>query len=66
MQNKKFFRKLIVFIKEANAELKKVVWPSRKDLQNSTIVVISTIIIASIFVGVVDLVFVRLLTLIIK
>jgi len=66
MQNKKFFRKLIVFIKEAIAELKKVVWPSRKDLQNSTIVVISTIIIASIFVGVVDLVFVRLLTLIIK
>jgi len=66
MQNKKFFRKLIVFIKEAIAELKKVVWPSRKDLQNSTIVVISTIIIASIFVGIVDLVFVRLLTLIIK
>ncbi|HDK27081.1 MAG TPA: preprotein translocase subunit SecE [Candidatus Atribacteria bacterium] len=66
MQNKKFFRKLIDFIKEAIAELKKVVWPSRKDLKNSTIVVISTIIIASTFVGIIDLVFVRLLTLIIK
>lgn len=66
MRNKKFFGKVVNFIKEAITELKKVVWPNRKDLKNSTIVVISTIIIASVFVGIVDLVFVRLLTLIIK
>ncbi|HBY57471.1 MAG TPA: preprotein translocase subunit SecE [Candidatus Atribacteria bacterium] len=66
MQNKKFFGKVINFIKEAITELKKVVWPNRKDLKNSTIVVISTIIISSVFVGVIDLVFVRLLTFIIK
>jgi len=66
MQNKKFFSKVIVFIKEAITELKKVVWPSRKNLKNSTIIVIFTIIVASTFVGIIDLVFVRLLTLIIK
>ena len=65
MANKKFFNRIVNFIKEAITELKKVVWPSRKDLKNSTIIVIVTVIIVSVFVGIVDLVFVGLLTLLI-
>ncbi len=65
MANKKFFNRIVNFIKEAITELKKVVWPSRKDLKNSTIIVIVTVIIVSAFVGIVDLVFVGLLTLLI-
>jgi len=66
MQQKKFFGKIINFIKEAIAELKKVIWPNRKDLKNSTIIVISTIIFCSIFIGIVDLFFTRVLTLFMK
>ncbi|MCJ7789295.1 MAG: preprotein translocase subunit SecE [Candidatus Infernicultor aquiphilus] len=66
MKSKKFFNKIINFIKEAIAELKKVIWPSRKELKNSTIVVVFTIIIASVFIGLIDLVFTKILTLFMK
>ena len=66
MQQKKFFSKIINFIKEANKELRKVIWPNRKELKNSTIIVISTIILVSIFIGVVDLFFTKALTLFMK
>ena len=66
MQQKKFFSKIINFMKEAIAELKKVIWPNRKELKNSTIIVISTIIFVSIFIGIVDLLFTKGLTLFMK
>jgi preprotein translocase subunit SecE len=66
MKLKNIFNKINNFIKEAIAELKKVIWPTKKDLKNSTIVVISTIIIASIFIGLVDIFFTKALTLFIK
>jgi len=66
MQKKRFFSKIINFIKEAIAELKKVIWPNRKELKNSTIIVISTIIFVSIFIGIVDLLFTKGLTLFMK
>ncbi|GAB4114022.1 MAG: preprotein translocase subunit SecE [Candidatus Caldatribacteriota bacterium] len=65
MSNKNLIKKTINFIKEAITELRRVIWPSRKELKNSTIVVIFTVLIASFFVGIVDLIFVRLLTLVI-
>ena len=66
MKLKNIFNKINNFIKEAIAELKKVIWPTQKDLKNSTIVVISTIIIASIFIGLVDIFFTKALTLFMK
>lgn len=66
MKLKNIFNKINNFIKEAIAELKKVIWPTKKDLKNSTIVVISTIIIVSIFIGLVDLFFTKVLTLFMK
>jgi len=66
MKLKNIFNKINNFIKEAIAELKKVIWPTKKDLKNSTIVVISTIIIASVFIGLVDIFFTKALTLFIK
>ena len=66
MKPKSIFNKINNFIKEAMAELKKVIWPTKKDLKNSTIVVISTIIIASIFIGLIDIFFTKVLTLFIK
>ncbi len=66
MKLKSIFNKINNFIKEAIAELKKVIWPTKKDLKNSTIVVITTIIIASIFIGLVDIFFTKALTLFMK
>lgn len=66
MKLKKIFNNISNFLKEAIAELKKVIWPTRKDLKNSTVVVISTIIIASIFIGLIDIFFTKVLTLFIK
>ncbi len=66
MKLKNIFNKINNFIKEAIAELKKVIWPTKKELKNSTIVVITTIIIASIFIGLVDIFFTKALTLFMK
>ncbi len=66
MKLKNIFNKINNFMNEAVAELKKVIWPTQKELKNSTIVVITTIIIASIFIGLVDIFFTKALTLFIK
>ena len=47
-------RKLVQFVKESYAELRKVIWPSREDVISSVkVVIISTIIIAAVL-GLVD------------
>jgi len=47
-------KKVIQFIKESHAELKKVVWPGRDDVISSVkVVLISTVIIAAIL-GLID------------
>ncbi|MDR0550543.1 MAG: preprotein translocase subunit SecE [Spirochaetaceae bacterium] len=47
-------KKIVQFIKESHAELKKVIWPGRDDVISSVkVVIISTIIIAAVL-GVID------------
>ncbi len=41
---------------EVTMELKKVTWPTRKETQAATVVVIVTVIIASLFLGMFDLI----------
>ncbi|MDR2659585.1 MAG: preprotein translocase subunit SecE [Spirochaetaceae bacterium] len=46
--------KIVKFIKESYAELKKVIWPSRDDVISSVkVVIVSTVIIAAVL-GLVD------------
>jgi preprotein translocase subunit SecE len=42
------------FVSDVVIEMKKVSWPSVNELRGSTMVVIVTVIILSIFIGVVD------------
>jgi preprotein translocase subunit SecE len=56
-------QRLIGFLKEARAELVKVTWPTRKELMESTVLVIVSVIAVSLFIGVVDFVFNQLLQL---
>ncbi len=43
------------FFREVKVEIKKVVYPSKEELIGSTWVVIITVIVVSIFLGIVDL-----------
>ena len=54
------FLKVQEFVVEVWAELKKSSWPTRKELVDSTIVVIITIVVLGIFVAIADLIFLRI------
>lgn len=43
-------KKIVNFLKEARAELKKVTWPSWEDVNRSTIVVFVTVIVLTFFI----------------
>ena len=47
--------KVLDYIRESRAELKKVTWPTRQQLWYSTIVVVIVTLIASAYLGLVDL-----------
>jgi preprotein translocase subunit SecE len=47
-------RRLIRFLKEVRSELKRVSWPSRDDVRESTTVVIVVVIVLAVFIGLVD------------
>jgi preprotein translocase subunit SecE len=42
------------YLRETRAELRKVVWPTREEAINLTIIVVATIIVMSIFFGAID------------
>ncbi|MDR0456304.1 MAG: preprotein translocase subunit SecE [Treponema sp.] len=47
-------RKIVQFVKESYAELRKVIWPSKEDVISSVkVVIVSTVIIAAIL-GLID------------
>jgi preprotein translocase subunit SecE len=58
--------KIKTFIEEVIAEMKKVSWTSRKDLVNSTFVVIISALCLGVFITLVDLVLSRSINLIIR
>ncbi|MDQ1327351.1 MAG: preprotein translocase subunit SecE [Candidatus Poribacteria bacterium] len=48
------FKKIFKFLREVRLEMKKVTWPTRKEITGSTGVVIVTVIIVAIYLGIVD------------
>lgn len=61
-----FFNRAVDFVKEAKAELKKVVWPGRNQTIASTIMVIVLVVIISSFLGLVDFLLSGLMALILR
>ena len=49
------FNQAIEFVKESKTELGKVVFPSRQEVIGATVVVIISVVVVSVFLGVVDL-----------
>jgi preprotein translocase subunit SecE len=54
------------FLTEVRSELKKVTWPSRPEVQSTTLVVIATSIFFGFYLWGLDLVFSRILSLVLK
>ena len=42
------------FVKDVQVEVRKVSWPTRQELRDSTLVVIATVVIVAAYVGIVD------------
>jgi len=57
------FKKIAEFFEEVTLELKKVVFPTKKEVIGSTWVVIITVLISAIFLGLVDMGLGRIITL---
>ena len=51
------FQRMIKFLKETKSELKKVTWPTFKQIVNNSLVVIVSIILVCIFLFIVDTIF---------
>ena len=54
VERRSILRKVLRFLAEARMELKKVKWPTRKELLASTAVVIVLTLVVAAFLGVVD------------
>ncbi|MCB1307561.1 MAG: preprotein translocase subunit SecE [Leptospiraceae bacterium] len=48
---------MLKFLKESRDELRKVVWPSREEVLNSTIVVLAVVALVSVFLFLIDVAF---------
>jgi preprotein translocase subunit SecE len=55
-----FLRRVQEFVREVVAEFRKVSWPSRQELINSTVVVITVTVVVSLFLGAVDVALARI------
>jgi preprotein translocase subunit SecE len=60
------FNKISEFFHDVKLELKKVVFPSKKEVIGSTWVVIVSVLIASVFLGIVDMTLGKFMTTVFK
>lgn len=54
------------FIKEARSELKKVVWPSKKETIRLTAIVLGVSLVVSLYLGLLDFTFTKLIEMVVK
>lgn len=59
----KVFDKAVDYFKDVRTELRRVIWPTRKQLTNNTITVLSSCLIIGTIIWCSDLVFMKLITL---
>ena len=61
-----FLRRAQEFVREVIAEFRKVTWPSRQELINSTVVVIAVTVVVAVFLGSVDIVLAKIVEAILR
>jgi preprotein translocase subunit SecE len=57
MKEKKNGNKIFRFFKEVKSEMKKVVWPTKKQIINNTLIVFAAVAVIGVFIWVLDLIF---------
>lgn len=58
-----FINSVVSFVKESYIELKKVHWLSKKEVVASTIVVVVLIVVLSLYVGIIDFLLAKIVSL---
>ncbi|MCL5952233.1 MAG: preprotein translocase subunit SecE [Chloroflexi bacterium] len=53
--------RVVTYVRETRAELRKVVWPTRDEAINLTAIVVGTLMVMSVFLGAFDYIFTLLL-----
>ena len=56
-RKEKWYRRIIPFLKEVKAEVKKVTWPSRNEVYSTTIVVILATLFFAFYLFFMDIIF---------
>jgi preprotein translocase subunit SecE len=60
------FKRMMEFFKDVKLEIKKVVFPTKKEVVGSTWVVIISVLISAVFLGIVDMALGRFMTIVFK
>ncbi|MDI3533714.1 MAG: preprotein translocase subunit SecE [Thermosediminibacterales bacterium] len=60
------FSRLMKFLREVRAELKKVTWPNRKELTSYTVIVFASVFIVAVIIWIADSIFTQMLGVFIK
>ncbi|MCD6328584.1 preprotein translocase subunit SecE [bacterium] len=58
--------RLIVFLRNVNLELKRVTWPTKDEISSATVVVIIATLVVSAYLGVLDLLYSKILHFVLK
>lgn len=56
-KNKKSGNRIVKFFKEVKSEMKKVVWPSKKQVIKNTLIVIAAVVLIGVVIWALDLLF---------
>jgi len=66
MKFAQWFNSVINFVKESYIELKKVTWLNKKEVIASTLVVVILIVIMSIYIGIIDFILAKIVSLFLR
>ncbi len=59
-------QRLLTYVEDSKAELRKVTWPTAKETKATTLVVLGFVVVMAIFLGLVDLGFSKIIQLILS
>ena len=54
---KRFFKNIVKFFRDTQSEMKKVVWPNKKQIINNTLVVLVVVLLSAVVIFILDAVF---------
>lgn len=66
MELRGIFERFRKYLREVRAELRKVTWPSRKQLVSYTVIVLVSVLVVAAFIGLIDFAFSQVLRLFIR